>query len=242
LRTYLRFPQENIMAARTPSFAIAGSLVAVAVLAAAPEAMGQASNISATNKYAWGENVGFINFRDAGSPSASQGVRTFATFMSGYAWGENIGWINFGDGTPANGSSYANPTSGSVVGVPDFGVNRDAITGNLSGYAWGENVGWINFSGGALATPAQPARIDNAAHRLRGYAWGENIGWINLDSSTIFVGTCPADFNGNGTLEIQDIFDFLNAWFAGSPAADFSGGGLAVQDIFDFLNAWFAGC
>jgi hypothetical protein len=29
---------------------------------------------------------------------------------------------------------------------------------------------------------------------------------------------------------------------AGSPAADMNGGGLSVQDIFDFLNAWFAGC
>jgi hypothetical protein len=53
---------------------------------------------------------------------------------------------------------------------------------------------------------------------------------------------CPADFNGNGTLEVQDIFDFLNAWFAGNANADFNGGGLAVQDIFDFLNAWFSGC
>jgi hypothetical protein len=54
--------------------------------------------------------------------------------------------------------------------------------------------------------------------------------------------SCRADFNQNGTLEVQDIFDFLNAWFAGLPSADFNGGGLAVQDIFDFLNAWFAGC
>jgi hypothetical protein len=41
---------------------------------------------------------------------------------------------------------------------------------------------------------------------------------------------------------VQDIFDFLNAWFAGSPSADYNGGGLSVQDIFDYLNAWFAGC
>ncbi len=52
---------------------------------------------------------------------------------------------------------------------------------------------------------------------------------------------CRADFNGGG-LSVQDIFDFLNAWFAGDPAADWNGGGLSVQDIFDFLNAWFAGC
>lgn len=54
---------------------------------------------------------------------------------------------------------------------------------------------------------------------------------------------CAADFNENGGLDIQDIFDYLNAWFAGNPATDFNAsGGIEVQDIFDFLNAWFAGC
>ncbi len=214
----------------------------VALLGLAVPAMAQSSNITPGHKYAWGENIGYVNFRDSGSPSASQGVRMQATFFRGFAWGENVGYINFGDGSPANGVSYANPTTGPVVGVPDFGVNRNPATGHLTGYAWGENIGWINFGGGALATPAQPARVDNAAHRLRGYAWGENVGWINLDDAALYVGTCPADYNGNGTLEVQDIFDFLNGWFAGAPAADFNGGGLSVQDIFDFLNAWFAGC
>lgn len=222
--------------------ATASFVCAVAMSAAAPSAFAQSSNIAPAHKYAWGENVGFINCRDAGSPSAAQGVRINATYLQGFAWGENIGWINFGDGAPDNGVSYANPTGGPVVGTPDFGVNRDLSTGHLSGYAWGENVGWINFAGGALATPAQPARIDNAAHRVRGYAWGENIGWINLDDANVYVGTCAADYNGNGTLEVADIFAFLNGWFAGSPLADFNGGGLAVDDIFAFLNAWFAGC
>ena len=54
---------------------------------------------------------------------------------------------------------------------------------------------------------------------------------------------CPADFNGVNALEVQDIFDFLSAWFALDPRADFNGlGGISVQDIFDFLGAWFAGC
>jgi hypothetical protein len=55
------------------------------------------------------------------------------------------------------------------------------------------------------------------------------------------VPACPCDFNGNG-LSVQDIFDFINAWMAGSSAADFNGDGLQVQDIFDYLNCWFAGC
>ncbi len=54
---------------------------------------------------------------------------------------------------------------------------------------------------------------------------------------------CPANFNHIGGLDVQDIFDFLNAWLAGNPAADFNhAAGLDVQDIFDFLNAWLAGC
>jgi hypothetical protein len=54
---------------------------------------------------------------------------------------------------------------------------------------------------------------------------------------------CAPDYNGTGGLTVQDIFDFLNGWFAGAAAADFNRDGvIAVQDIFDFLNAWFAGC
>jgi hypothetical protein len=49
-----------------------------------------------------------------------------------------------------------------------------------------------------------------------------------------------ADFNRNGWVEVQDIFDFLNAWLAGNIAADADGSGeLSVQDIFDYLNLWF---
>jgi hypothetical protein len=54
---------------------------------------------------------------------------------------------------------------------------------------------------------------------------------------------CAVDFDGNGTLQVADIFAFLNAWFAGNSQANFNGmNGLQVADIFAFLNAWFAGC
>ena len=57
------------------------------------------------------------------------------------------------------------------------------------------------------------------------------------------INPCPADFTGDGTLTVQDIFDFLAAWFAGNPAAEFNGdGSVNVGDIFSFLGEWFAGC
>jgi hypothetical protein len=69
---------------------------------------------------------------------------------------------------------------------------------------------------------------------------GNSLGSLTLISPWV---NCPADINSSGGLEVQDIFDFLNLWFAGDCRADFNGaGGLSVQDIFDFLSAWFAGC
>lgn len=54
---------------------------------------------------------------------------------------------------------------------------------------------------------------------------------------------CPANFNQEGGVTVQDIFDFLAAYFGNDPLADFNGqGGISVQDIFDFLGAYFAGC
>ena len=54
---------------------------------------------------------------------------------------------------------------------------------------------------------------------------------------------CRADFNGIDGITVQDIFEYLNGWFASNPATDVDGvPGLSVQDIFSFLNTWFAGC
>lgn len=54
---------------------------------------------------------------------------------------------------------------------------------------------------------------------------------------------CAANFNQSGGVSVQDIFDFLGAYFEGDPSANFNNsGGITVQDIFDFLSAYFAGC
>src|SRR3989344_606239 len=77
--------------------------------------------IDSTYKYAWGKNIGWINF---GATNGNAHVTDSA--LTGYAWSENYGWINL------------NPTNSGVTNNSE---------GTLSGYAWGENLGWINFSG-----------------------------------------------------------------------------------------------
>jgi len=188
--------------------------------------------IDPANKFAWQENAGWTNWADANL--GTQSVLIDSTYLSGFIWCENLGWVNTGDGTPTNGISYAN------VNGTDFGVNVDGL-GNLTGFAWGENVGWINFSGGALATPAQPARIDFGTSRLRGYAWCENLGWLNLDDATHFVGviigTCGSpDFDGDGDqgtdLDIEAFFACIGGDCCGTCGSpDFDGDGDQGTDL-----------
>ncbi|MCB9844936.1 MAG: hypothetical protein H6811_02970 [Phycisphaeraceae bacterium] len=198
------------------------------------------SSIDAMHKYAWSENCGWLNFRDAGAPAGAQGVRVHSTFLSGFAWGENIGFVNFGDGSPANGVTYANTTGA------DSGVNI-AANGDLFGLAWGENVGWINFDTRAsLSSFGQQARLDSAAGRFRGYAWGENIGWVNLDDAEHYVGIepgCAADIDGDGDVDGDDFFGYLDLFVAGDARADIDGDGdRDADDFFAYLDLFAQGC
>src|SRR3989344_1583849 len=86
--------------------------------------------IDGTYKYAWGENVGWINF------GTSEGnVVVNDSELTGYAWGENIGWISL------------NCSNTSSCWTVSYAVTNDT-SGNLGGYAWSENQGWINFDPG----------------------------------------------------------------------------------------------
>ncbi|MCA9303437.1 MAG: NF038122 family metalloprotease [Phycisphaerales bacterium] len=54
---------------------------------------------------------------------------------------------------------------------------------------------------------------------------------------------CAADFTGDGTLDVFDVFAFLNAFNTGDPSADFTGdGSFDIFDVFAYLDAFNAGC
>lgn len=68
-----------------------------------------------------------------------------------------------------------------------------------------------------------------------------HIGFDNVLVEQIGAPSCPCDWNDQGGLSVQDIFDFLSSYFAGD--GDFNGtNGTTVQDIFDFLSCYFTGC
>jgi len=134
-----------------------------------------AANIDPSDKWAWGTNVGWLNF----NPAHGGGVMVYSDHLEGYAWGENVGWIRLGSYDGGGTKTYANDAADT------YGVNNDG-DGNLSGYAWGTNIGWINFN----PTHGQ-VTVDPATGDFDGYAWGENVGWIHFqhDSPAYKVNT-----------------------------------------------------
>jgi hypothetical protein len=96
--------------------------VCIAVHVCLVATLARAQSISSSERYAWSDQVGYVNF---------ERVEVTDTAITGYAWAANAGWINMA------------PTTG--------GVFNDG-QGTLSGYAWGSQIGWVNFSGVRINT------------------------------------------------------------------------------------------
>ena len=134
-----------------------------------------ATTIDQVNKYAYGANIGWMDW-SGGTGQTATGVVIGAYVCSGFVYAANVGWINLGSGSPANGIQYQNTSAG------DFGVNQDGL-GNLRGYAYGANIGWINFED--TGAPA----VNLATGAMSGYVWSANCGWISLVNAYAYVQT-----------------------------------------------------
>lgn len=74
--------------------------------------------------FAWGENVGWINFGSLQERAPGFGVTLdrFAFRFRGYAWGENIGWVNLDDARSYVGlRCYVDCDDDGVATTADFG-------------------------------------------------------------------------------------------------------------------------
>jgi hypothetical protein len=143
-----------------------------------------ASTIDAANRYAYGANIGWLDWRGDSNNGAVIGDYV----CSGYIYSANVGWINLGSGSPTNGIHYQN------LSASDFGVNQDGL-GNLRGYAYGANVGWIAFE------DTGAPKVDLFTGNLSGYVWSANCGLISLSNAVAYVQTdtiSPGAMDTNG--------------------------------------------
>ncbi|MCC6320933.1 MAG: multicopper oxidase family protein [Phycisphaerales bacterium] len=96
---------------------------------------------------------------------------------------------------------------------------------------------------GATAAAFTYTNIQFADAGRHGVFVTDTCGVTNVSSSAFITVLCAADFNLSGSVTVQDLFDFLAAYFGNQMSADINNsGGLSVQDIFDFLALYFGPC
>lgn len=150
-------------------------------------------------------------------------------------WSDGSTWNTLSGGVSTNGVECA--AAADFTTTPWLADAWSIFDVTASVRAWAEapnandaNMGWAIVPAGTDGW--RPSTSDAAATDDR-----------PMLRVTYEVPACAADFDDSGAINVQDIFGFLAAWFAGEPRADFDGtGGNTVADIFAFLAAWFAGC
>ena len=123
--------------------------------------------------------------------------------------------------------------------------------GDVVGYAGSPNIDahailWRNGEAIDLGVwPGGHHSIASGINTLGQIVGNGTIAGDYLDHALLWTvdGECPADFNGDGAVNTQDVLAFLNAWTSHDPRADFNGdGAINTQDVLAFLNAWNTIC
>jgi hypothetical protein len=114
------------------------SIMLVSLLIINNQALASTTNgtVDSTDHYAWGENVGFVDFKN---------ITITDTALAGSAYGENIGWIDLSTVTNTNAGVLGGYAWGENIGWVDFSKTTIGVDGVFTGGAYGENIGWITF-------------------------------------------------------------------------------------------------
>lgn len=112
---------------KTKNLLILISILIVFSFSSAVFASNSVGSIDPSHPYAWGNNLGWINFGCTTGCNAS----ITDTAITGYVWSREYGWINL---SPANSGG---------------GVTNNC-SGQLGGNAWSSKLGWIDFTGASI--------------------------------------------------------------------------------------------
>lgn len=127
----------------------------------------------------------------------------------------------------------------------DFGTAGDVTTRSL---AWWDGSTWHGFDVGVRTAPVLAIAKATVGGEQAVYIGGffshvDAVPSQHMAKLTCQPVDCPADFNGDGALDLFDFLDFQSAFARGESAADFDGDGtLTIFDFLDFQSAFSRGC
>ncbi|HEY4497006.1 MAG TPA: hypothetical protein VI432_02560 [Candidatus Paceibacterota bacterium] len=198
-------------------FSVIASLSLAAVFAA--------TNIDLTDKWAWNDARGWINFHSTNVVNIlSNKIEGYAVFCGNdeVCTTPSADYILLDCGTSPGGD---------ICEASNFKIFRDG-NGDLSGWAWNDGVGWISFCGGGDAdvncpgTISYGVNIDSVSGDFTGWAWNDVIGWIDFncdndhDPAPGVQGICLDD--GGHDFKVKTL------WAPGAAAV-----GALLSNIFD---------
>lgn len=174
-----------------------------------------------------------------GTFTTAGGANARVAAWDGAAWSP----VGIGTSTPSTGSiaGLAAAADGTIVAGGSFTQFGGAAAANVARFRDGA---WAVLGTGVAGTVNAAAFASNGDTLVGGsFTIVGGVVSASLAAWSSRPG-CAADFNcSGGAPTLQDLFDYLTAYFGGLPAADFNGdGGATVQDVFDYLSAYFGGC
>jgi len=134
--------------------------------------------------------------------------------------------------------------SGSEIVTLD-GTGSTDPDGTITTYIWTEGATVLSSG----PSPTAQVSLGLGVHEIT-LRVNDNGGSTRTDTVTISVSSppppsCLADFNGDGTLDPDDLSDYIGCFFSSPPCpqADINGDGNAdPDDLSDFIGLYFQGC
>jgi hypothetical protein len=137
------------------------------------------------------------------------------------------------------------PEGGSFIGGQQ--VTLSVVAANASGasYRWRKNgvnlFNGINYQG--VSTPTLIINADEPSQSGTYSVAITNACGVTISNDADVEVTCPADFNVDGGVDGQDVFEFFDAWINGFSNADINlDGGTDGSDVNAFYERWENGC